>query len=181
MSRKYKFGDSDKLYFISYAVVYWMDIFTREEYNSIWIESIKYCQREKGLEVYGWCLMSSHAHLIIGSEKDKLENIVRDMKKFTSEKIREAIQVNKFESRREWITWMFKRAASKNSNNNEYQVWQQNNNPILIQSPEMFNQKLNYIHNNPVEAGFVNHPAHWKYSSAIDFYGGKGLIELEYC
>ena len=60
MSRKYKFGDNDKLYFISFAVVYWIDLFIRKEYKEIVIESWKYCQKEKDLEIYGWCIMSSH-------------------------------------------------------------------------------------------------------------------------
>ena len=55
MSRKYKFHDSQMPYFISYAIVYWLDAFIREEYKQIWIDSIKYCQQNKGLEVFGWC------------------------------------------------------------------------------------------------------------------------------
>jgi len=91
MSRKYKFGDSDKLYFISYAVVYWIDVFIRNEYKDILIESWKYCQANKGLEIYGWVIMTSHVHLIIGSNKNKLEDIVRDMKSHTSGAMKKAI------------------------------------------------------------------------------------------
>jgi len=61
MSGKYKFHDNSKLYFISYAVIYWLDVFTREENKTIWVESVKYCQQENGLEVYGWCLMTSRS------------------------------------------------------------------------------------------------------------------------
>src|ERR1039458_8529016 len=99
--------------------------------------------------------MTNHVHMIIGSATNPLENIVRDMKKFTSENIRKAIQENPKESRREWIIWMFKKAGSKNNNNDNYQLWQQHNQPIELSTPEMFNQKLEYIHNNPVKAGFV--------------------------
>jgi len=60
MSVKYKFRDQERLYFVSFAVVYWLDIFIRNEYKDILIENLKYCQREKGLEVYGWCIMTSH-------------------------------------------------------------------------------------------------------------------------
>ena len=72
MSRKYKFHDNDKLYFISYATVYWIDVFIREEYNQVIIDSWKHCQEKRGLEIYGWCIMTSHVHMIIGSKKDKL-------------------------------------------------------------------------------------------------------------
>jgi putative transposase len=57
--RKYKFHDNDKLYFISFATVYWIDVFVREEYNRIMIESFLHCQEKKGLEIYGWCIMPS--------------------------------------------------------------------------------------------------------------------------
>ena len=58
--------------------------------------------------------------------------------------------------------------------------WQQNNKPIELWSPEVIDQKVDYIHFNPVEAGFVTEPHHWKYSSAIDYSDGKGLLEIDY-
>ena len=98
MSRKYKFHDQNKLYFISFATVHWIDVFVREEYNQIIIESWKHCQEKKGLEIYGWSIMTSHVHMIIGSKKDKLEDIVRDMKKHTSLELKAAIKNNNQES-----------------------------------------------------------------------------------
>src|SRR5664279_4082652 len=70
MSRKYKFHDNDKLYFISFATVHWIDVFIREEYNHIILDSWKHCQEKRGLEIYGWCIMTSHVHMIIGSKKE---------------------------------------------------------------------------------------------------------------
>jgi REP element-mobilizing transposase RayT len=180
MSRKHKFGDSDKLYFISFAIVYWIDVFVREEYKKIIIESWQYCQANKGLEIYGWAIMPSHVHMIIGSSKNRLEDIVRDMKSHTSTQLKKAITEHIGESRKEWMLWMMKRAASKNSNNNDWQFWQQHNKPIELMSAEMFHQKLSYVHRNPVEAGFVQNEEDWLYSSARDFYGKKGLIDLSY-
>ena len=104
MSRKYKFGDNDKLYFISYAVVYWIDVFVRKEYREIIIDSWKYCQQHKGLEIYGWVIMPSHVHLIIGSNKEKLDGIVRDMKSYTSTQPRKCITDYTGESRKEWCS-----------------------------------------------------------------------------
>ena len=76
MSRKYKFKDNEKLYFISFAVVGWIDLFIRNEYKEILVESIKYCQQNKDLEVYAYCIMTSHVHLIIGSKGNALSNII---------------------------------------------------------------------------------------------------------
>ena len=180
MSKKYKFHDNDKLYFISFATVYWIDVFVREEYNQIMIESWKHCQKNKGLEIYGWSIMPSHIHMIIGSKKNKLEDIVRDMKRHTSLELRTAIKNNNLESRKEWMIWMMERAGKKNGNNNNWQFWQQHNKPIEIKDQEMFDKTLEYIHLNPVMAGFVIKPEDWKYSSARDFCGLKGLIDLKY-
>src|SRR6266487_6754574 len=180
MSRKYKFHDNDKLYFISFATVYWIDVFVREEYMEIVIESWKTCQEKKGLEIYGWCIMPSHVHLIIGSNKNKMEDIVRDMKKHTSSALKTSITNNVLESRKTWMIWMMERAGKKNSNNKDWQFWQQHNKPLEIKGQEMFDKTLDYIHLNPVMAGFVTKPEDWKYSSARDFYGTKGLIQLNY-
>ena len=180
MSRKYKFHDNDKLYFISFATIHWIDVFIREEYNRVIIDSWKHCREKKGLEIYGWCIMTSHIHMIIGSKKDKLEDIVRDMKKHTSLELKAAIKNNIQESRKEWIIWMMERAGKKNGNNKDWQFWQQHNKPIEIKSQEMFDKTLDYIHQNPVAAGFVLRPEDWKYSSARDFCGMKGLVDLSY-
>jgi putative transposase len=180
MSRKYKFHDHDKLYFISFATVHWIDVFIREEYNQVIIDSWKHCQEKRGLEIYGWCIMTSHVHMIIGSKRDKLEDIIRDMKKHTSSELKTAIKNHPQESRKEWIVWMMERAGKKNSNNKEWQFWQQHNKPLEIKSQEMFDEKLNYIHQNPVQAGFVTREEDWKYSSARDFCGMKGLVVLSY-
>ena len=72
----------------------------------------------------------------------------------------------------------FSKAAAASSNNKNYEVWQSHNKPIELWTPHVINQKVEYIHCNPVEAGFVNDPWHWRYSSAIDYSGGKGLLAL---
>jgi putative transposase len=94
--------------------------------------------------------------------------------------LRKAIEEHPGESRREWIVWLMERAGMRNSNNNEWQLWQQHNKPIEIVNNDMFYQKLNYIHKNPVEAGFVENEEDYLFSSARDFYNKKGLIDLSY-
>jgi putative transposase len=84
MSRKYKFGDNAKLYFISFAVVYWIDLFVRREYKEIVLDSWRYCQQEKDLEIYGWCIMPSHVHMIVGTKGRPLDKTIGEMKSHTS-------------------------------------------------------------------------------------------------
>ncbi len=169
MSSKYKFANNGQVYFVSFAVVYWIDLFTRTDYCKTIMESFSFCEQKKGLELYSYCIMPSHLHLIIGSNKDPLEGIMRDFKSFTSRAIREAIQNHPGESRKEWLLWMMKRAAGKSSHHNEFQLWQEGNHPIELSTPTITKQKLDYIHNNPVEAGLVTAPEYWRYSSASNY------------
>ena len=178
MSSKYKFYDPDKLYFVSFAVVYWIDLFIRNEYKDIMLESWRYCQHHKALELYGWCIMTSHVHMIIGSGYNKPENIMRDMKRHTSEKLKELIISHPSESRREWILAMMKKAGKENCHNREFQLWQQDNHPILLSSLKIAHQKLDYTHYNPVMAGIVEKPEDYLYSSARNYLGIKGLIDV---
>ena len=80
------------------------------------------------------------------------------------------IRDNQQESRKEWLLWMFKRAGTKNSNVTHYQFWQHHNQPIEIHSDKFFNEKLEYIHQNPMVSGFVSEPQDWKYSSAKNYW-----------
>jgi len=120
MSRKYKIRDQVFPYFVSFAVVYWIDVFIRNEYKDVVLESCRYCQREKGMVVYAWCIMTSHVHLIIGTQNQPIQDILRDFKSFTSGKLKKEIRENPTESRREWMIWMMERAGKKNGNNKDW-------------------------------------------------------------
>jgi putative transposase len=179
MSRKYKFHNKEGLYFVSFAVVYWIDVFTREEYFAILTDSLDYCRKNKGMEIYAWCIMPSHAHLIFRARDNNPSTLLKELKTYTSKQLQKAIAEHNQESRKEWVLWLMERAGLKNSNVKHRQFWQQHNKPIELWSVAVIDQKIDYIHNNPVEAGFVSEPEHWKYSSAIDFSGGKGLLEID--
>ena len=84
MSSKYKFADNDKLYFVSFAITNWIDLFIREIYKEEILKSIRYCQANKELDLYGWCIMTSHVHMIIGTKGNPLQNIMRDLKRHTT-------------------------------------------------------------------------------------------------
>ncbi len=181
MSKKYKISNKQGIYFLSFAVVNWIDVFTRRLYKDVLVDSLKYCQQEKGLVLYSWVIMSNHVHLIARAEQGNLSDILRDFKKYTSRKIIQSIEENAKESRREWLLRGFRKAGIKNSNNTTYQFWRQDNQPkeILPYQDSFGIQKLDYIHNNPVEAGIVEKAEEYLYSSARDYCGIKGLLEVE--
>ena len=108
MSRKYKIRDQERLYFVTFTVVEWIDLFSRQVYRDIFLDSLRFCQTKKGLDLCAYCIMSSHAHLILGRSGDqKLEDIIRDIKKFTSVKIIQTIKELQEESRRNFLIHHF--------------------------------------------------------------------------
>ena len=156
MGRKYAIRDQGAVHFVTFTVVNWIDVFIRNDYKELIIESLKYCQANKGLNIHAYCIMTSHVHLIISvSEGFVLSEVIRDLKSYTSTHLKKTISDNRAESRREWMLWMFERAGKKNKRNNSFQFWQQHNHPIELSNYEMASQRLQYVHNNPVDAGFV--------------------------
>jgi len=179
MSRKYKFHDHQLPHFVSFATVRWLDLFTRRIYFTVVIDSLDYCIENKGLILNAWCIMTNHVHLIIRSDTNQLQNVMRDMKKFTAKKLINTISDHAQESRREILLKVFRRAGKANSNNTTFQVWQQHNHPVELSTNEMISQRLEYLHMNPVKAGFVDQPQDWLFSSAKQYAGSKGFLELE--
>jgi len=174
LSTGYQIKNQEGLYYLTMTIVDWVDIFTRPVYRDIVIESLGYCISTKGLEIFGFVLMSNHLHLIAQSETGNLSGIIRDFKKFTSKKIIEAIQsVN--ESRKHWILHRFGYNASEHAGNKEYQVWMHRNHAEYLYSPDFIREKLDYLHNNPVRAAIVEKPEEYLYSSAR-FYAGLGCL-----
>lgn len=177
MSRNYKFHNLEGAYFVSFAVVNWLDVFTRKEYIEIILDSLRYCQKEKGMEIYAWCIMTNHIHLVfksINGQKPGL--LLGDFKKFTSKAIVNAIIDNPNEQNRTHFLESFIKAGKKSSNVKTYQFWQHHNQPIEIWSNKIISQKIRYVHNNPVAAGYVNKPEEYLYSSARDYCDEVGLI-----
>ncbi len=181
MSTRYKIFDNSLKYFVTLTVVGWIDVFSNKLYRDIIIKSLEHWLVHKGLKVHAWVIMTNHMHMIISCKKGYfLSNILRDFKKFTSQEILITIINNNHESRKEWMLQFFKNAGRKNSNNVNYQFWIQDNHPIYIDnSIFIYNQKLQYIHNNPVKSGIVENAEEYLYSSARDYYGLKGLLKIE--
>lgn len=167
------------MYFLTMTVVNWIDIFTRPVYKHIIIDALKYNQQNKGLIIYGWCLMSNHLHMIAEAEEGKnLSDILRDFKKFTSKTIIKEIEENPLESRKKWMLSEFEFAGRYNKKIKNYKFWQDGNDAKEIHSTEFMEQKLNYIHENPVVAEIVDNDIDYCYSSARDYVGEPGLIDV---
>lgn len=174
----YKIRDQQGMYYLTFTVIDWLDVFTRKSYRDMLLDSLEYCQKEKGLSIHAYVIMSNHIHCILSSKTGKLSDTIRDFKSHTSKAIINAIQVDT-ESRREWMLPLFERKGLKNVRNKSFQFWQQSNHPIELHTNHFVDQKLDYIHNNPVKAGWVEKPEEYIYSSAKNYAGEMGLIEVE--
>lgn len=178
MGLKNKISDGYN-YFLTLTVVDWVDIFTIPIYKHIIVDSLNYCQKEKGLFIFSWCLMSNHLHLIAGAKEGfNLSDILRDFKKFTNKEIIRTIQ-NTNESRRKWLLNRFEFAGKFNSKIKDYKFWQDGNEAKEIHSTTFLDQKLEYIHQNPVKAEIVSNPEDYLYSSARNYCSMDGLIKVE--
>lgn len=178
MSEKYKFRDPEGIYFVTPTIVGWVDVFSKKEYCEIILDALKYCQKEKGLIVHAWCIMSSHLHIIISSKEKKPEDIMRDFKTFTSKAIAKQLE-NGNDSRKDWILQLFKEEANRIKRVNGYKVWQDGNHPVQLVTNDMLDVRLNYLHKNPVKAGIVSNEEDYIYSSAKDYANAKGLLDIE--
>ena len=156
----------NELYFVTLTIVDWIDIFTRQDYFDLIIKNLDYCQAHKNLEVYEYVIMTNHLHLIALGKDKPLSDILRDFKTFTSKELLRQLNREINPVRKEWILKRFQYAGMSNSRNKQYQVWQNYNFPTLLSSNFLIDQKTDYIHENPVLAGFVNCPPDYFYSSA---------------
>lgn len=169
MSTKYKATMSDSGYFITITIVGWVDVFARLKQRNVIINALKYCQKHKGLEVYAFCIMSSHIHLLCkAKEVFVLSDIMRDFKKYTSKRIIDTI-ITYLESRREWLLDYFQKSCEHLKRNQKYKVWQDGYHAEICMTNRFIQQKLKYIHDNPVKDKIVENAEQYMFSSARNY------------
>lgn len=156
----------NEINFVTLTVVGWINVFTRRTYKDFIIENLSYCQKHKGLKIYAYVIMTNHLHLVIHSVQNLQSDILRDFKTYTSKELYKLIKNNPQESRKKWMLDFFQKKGMENGLNKKHQFWQNGNYPIALYSNRVIRQKIDYIHQNPVKAGFVDSPEKYYYSSA---------------
>jgi putative transposase len=180
MSSRYRIVNQNHLYFITFKVVGWIDVFSRQRYRDILIESFKYSQKEKGLLIYAYVIMTNHVHMIVSADEGKrLSDILRDMKKFTAKEILHSIENEAGESRKDWLLHLFKYYGKYNKNVKTYQFWEHDNHAVEVWSDKVIGTKINYIHDNPVRAGIVRKQEDYIYSSASNYILEEGILDVK--
>ncbi|MEL6382941.1 MAG: transposase [Cyanobacteria bacterium J06626_18] len=170
---RYRVLGSHQPHFITCSIVEWMPIFSKPALVAIVLDSLRFLQTQQRLTLYSYVIMENHLHLI-GSAKD-LSKEIGNFKSFTARSVVDWLQENHAKSY--WLRRLEK-AKLRHKTGQQYQVWQEGFHPKMIASEPVFQQKLNYIHLNPVKRGYVDDPAHWRYSSYRNYMGEPGLLEV---
>jgi len=174
MRSRYRIIDDEKVYFVTSTTIEWIPVFTEEKYFKIVTGALKYAQENKDLKVYAYVILENHFHLIVSS--NKLSGVLGSLKSYTARMIIDTLKSN----RKEWLLNQLAYYKLKHKVYSDYQLWQEELHPQIIYTAEILNQKIDYIHFNPVRRGYVNEPHHWKYSSAGFYYfGNYGEIKID--
>lgn len=168
---RYKFTQPNQPHFMTLTVLHWIPIFTRLDTVNILFESFRYLTRE-GLRIYAYVILENHLHLVAQSEQ--IDSDIARFKSYTSRKLLLYLQEKNVKNILEQLAF-YKKA---HKGDRTYQFWQEGVHPELIQGEEMMRQKIEYIHQNPVKRGYVDEAVHWRYSSARDYAGSSGLLEI---
>lgn len=171
--------NENKIHFLTFTTIEWIDIFTKPQYFKLLAESLKFCQKNLGLKIYGFVFMSNHLHFLWQAKEGyQLSNIVQSFKRFTTEKLKLLIKKDS----RKYISGLIRTSFYKRAGN-KFQVWQDYNYPEVIETEKFLRQKLNYIHDNPRKKEYVTNPEDWFYSSAKFYISGEAtpirINELE--
>ena len=160
-------------HFMTCSVVEWMPIFSQPQLVEILFDSLRFLQTQQRLSLHSYVVMENHLHLIASSPN--LSKEIGCFKSFTARSIIDCLRQSQPHS-----YWLQRLESAKlaHKTGQTYQLWQEGSHPQMITSEDMLLQKLEYIHNNPVKRGYVDHPAHWRYSSYRDYSGGEGWLPI---
>ncbi len=169
---RYKITQASQPHFITLTVVNWLPVFTRPETVNIIFNSLNYLSNE-GLRIYAYVVLENHMHFILQSKQ--LDKSIARFKSFTARKLIDYLVENRAYTLIEQLAY-YKKAHKKDR---AYQFWQEGVHPELKSGEDMMRQKIEYIHYNPVKRGYVEKPEHWRYSSAQNYAGQAGLIQVD--
>ena len=168
---RYTFSETNLPHFMTCTVLHWIPVFTRPETVRILLDSLKFLTAD-GLKLYAYIVLENHIHLIAQSEE--LDRDMSRFKSFTAKQMIHFLSENNIKAILDQLAF-YKKAHKEDR---AYQFWQEGVHPEWIQNESMMRQKIEYIHQNPVKRGYVDKPEHWRYSSARNYSGMEGLLEV---
>ena len=168
---RYKIIYPEQPHFITLTVLHWIPVFTRPDTVTILLDSLEHLAKS-GLKIYAYVVLENHCHFVLQS--DNLNKDIARFKSYTAKKLIQYLDENKVKQILEQLAF-YKKAHKYDR---AYQFWQEGVHPEWIQNEGMMRQKVEYIHQNPVKRGYVDRAEHWRYSSARDYLGQQGLLEV---
>lgn len=178
MSDKYKIFEGEDVYFVTFTIVAWIKVLENNDFKKLVINAIKFYQKNKGLVIYGYCIMPNHVHMIVQAISTfSLSEILRDLKKFTARSIVNKLEADKPEGYQNILS-KFVEAGKPLKRITTFKVWQDGNMAKLIYTNKFLIQKLTYIHNNPVEYGLCGVPWEYEYNSAANYIEKLSMLEV---
>ncbi|MBU1216095.1 transposase [bacterium] len=170
---RYKVYEPTAPHFITCTILHWIPLFTRTQTTDIIFASLNYLQKSDNLKIHAYVILENHLHLV--AQSDDIAKSIARFKSFTAREIINYLQKEGVKTILDQLA--FYKKAHKVSR--EFQLWQEGSQPKQILSEQMMLEKINYIHQNPLKRGYVDEASHWRYSSARDYEGVAGLLEIE--
>ena len=159
-------------YFQTATIVGWIPIFTRPETVQILLNSFQWLKENRQFQLHGYVILENHLHFI--STAPEHSKAIQTFKSYTARKIIDYLTEKNVQMILQQLSYYKLRYKVKSN----YQLWQEGSHAEEIINASMMRQKLDYIHNNPVERGYVSEQEHWRYSSASNYTGQVGLIDI---
>ncbi len=173
MRTRYRFGHPQAPHFCTCTIVGWLPVFTRPETMDIVLNSWKFLIANQRMTIFGYVILENHLHFIASSPD--LSKEIGDFKSYTARCIIDLLVTRRVKT----LLLQLRMFKKRHKADREFQLWEEGSHPQEINGDEMMLQKLEYMHMNPVKRGFVDEPEHWRYSSARNYKGKPGLLEVQ--
>ena len=170
---RYLITEPDRAHFLTCTIVEWLPVFSVPEAARIILESWDYLRQHAGFQLFGYVILENHLHFIASSS-----NLSKDVHRFKSYTARRIVD-HLMTMQRMGLLNLLRSVRKNHKADRDYQLWQEGVHAELIMSDKMMMHKLDYIHANPVKRGYVDMPEHWRYSSARNYAGEQGLINID--
>jgi putative transposase len=170
---RYIITDPAAPHFLTCTVVEWLPVFTRPDTVQIVLDSWLYLREHEGMRLYGYVILENHLHFV--AQSGRLDLCVRHFKSYTALRIIDHLAAHS----EAHLLDRLRSARRAHKTDREFQFWQEGSHAELVFSEDMMREKLDYIHANPVKRGYVDRAEHWRNSSARNYAGETGLIEVD--
>jgi REP element-mobilizing transposase RayT len=171
-ANRYKIYDDFYPHFITGSIIFGLPLFNNPKAVNIILENMEFLQTNRGIELFAYVIMENHFHAILRGN-----DLAVKINQFKSYSARKIIDLLKQNGHTKWLERL-DTVKPKSKTDRNFQLWQEGSYPKQITGDDVMIQKAEYIHNNPVRRGYVDHPEDWRYSSARNYKRVNGLIPI---